>query len=60
MAHRHLDRNGPAPAVLDRSDTRILLVQIVHSQSVEAGADESVAALKSMIVYGSGGRAPSQ
>jgi hypothetical protein len=26
-------------------------VQIVHSQSIEAGADEMVAALKSMIVY---------
>jgi hypothetical protein len=40
-----------AHEVLIRSDRRILLVQIVHSQSAEAGADEMVAALKSMIVY---------
>lgn len=37
--------------VLVRSDKRVLLVQIVHTQSLEAGADEMVAALKSMIVY---------
>ena len=30
---------------------RLLIVQIVHSQSIEASADEMVAALKSMIVY---------
>jgi hypothetical protein len=40
-----------AHEVLVRSDRRLLIVQIVHSQSIEASADEMVAALKSMIVY---------
>ena len=40
-----------AHEVLVRSDHRLLLVQIVHSESVEASVDEMVASLKSMIVY---------
>jgi hypothetical protein len=40
-----------AHEVLIRSDRRLLLVQIVHSESIEASADEMVASLKSMIVY---------
>jgi hypothetical protein len=37
--------------VLVRSSRRILLVQIVHSTSIEAAADEMAAALQSLIVY---------
>lgn len=40
-----------AHEVLIRSDRRLLLVQIVHSESIESSADEMVASLKSMIVY---------
>lgn len=37
--------------VLIRGDHRILLVQIVHGDDIEASADEMAAALKSLIVY---------
>jgi hypothetical protein len=40
-----------AHEVLVRSDNRLLLVQIVHSENIEASTDEMVASLKSMIVY---------
>lgn len=40
-----------AHEILLRSDRRILLVQIVHSENIEAASDEMVAALQSMIVY---------
>jgi hypothetical protein len=40
-----------AHEVIVRSDRRLLLIQIVHAENVEAYADEMVASLKSMIVY---------
>lgn len=40
-----------AHEVLVRSENRLLLVQIVHSENIEPYADEMTAALKSMIVY---------
>lgn len=40
-----------AHEVLVRSPHRIMLVQIVHQQNVEASVDEMMAALRSMIVY---------
>jgi hypothetical protein len=40
-----------AHEVLVRSPHRILLVQIVHQQNVEASVDEMMAALRSIVVY---------
>jgi len=40
-----------AHEVLIRSSHRILLVQIVHSQNIEASVDEMMAALRSITVY---------
>jgi hypothetical protein len=40
-----------AHEILVRSKNRILLVQIVHGESIEASADEMAAALQSLIVY---------
>lgn len=40
-----------AHEVIIRSDHRLLLVQIVHNEDIEAASDEMVASLKSMIVY---------
>jgi hypothetical protein len=40
-----------AHEILIRSEHRVLLVQIVHQANVEAGVDEMVAALNSIVVY---------
>ncbi len=45
------DYQSFAHEVLIRSEHRIMLVQIVHGENIEASADEMVAALKSMVVY---------
>jgi hypothetical protein len=45
------DYLGYAHEVLVRNDRRVLLVQIVHGENIEASADEMIAALKSITVY---------
>jgi len=40
-----------AHEILVRSGHRVLLVQIVHGENIEASADEMVAALKTLTVY---------
>lgn len=45
------DYQNFAHEILIRSDHRLILVQIIHGESVEATSDEIVAALKSMTVY---------
>lgn len=45
------DYQSYAHEILIRSNHRLLLVQIVHGESIEATADEMVAAFKSMTVY---------
>jgi hypothetical protein len=45
------DYQNFAHEILIRSDHRLLLVQIIHGESIEATADEIVTALKSLTVY---------
>ena len=45
------DYQNFAHEILIRSDHRLLLVQIIHGESIEATADEIVTTLKSMTVY---------
>jgi hypothetical protein len=40
-----------AHEILLRSPHRVLLVQVVHQENIEASADEIMAALKSLLVY---------
>ena len=40
-----------AHEILVRTNNRILLVQIVHGDNVDASIDEMTAALRSMLVY---------
>jgi hypothetical protein len=45
------DLQAFAHEILIRSDRRVMLVQIVHGDNIEASADEMVAALQSLTVY---------
>ena len=45
------DYQGYSHEILIRSPHRVMLVQIVHGQNIEASADEMIGALKSLIVY---------
>ena len=45
------DYLGYSHEILVRNGRRVLLVQIVHGENIEASADEMIAAVKSMTVY---------